>query len=286
MARRARPRILIVGCGAVGLVVARILAPRCHVFALSRSDTRDMNLRSMGVTPLHADLDDPATLYRITGLADHVIHLAPPSPTGSFDKRTRHLLASLGPVRALAYVSTTGVYGDCGGARIDETRTTNPQSERAVRRVDAELVLRAWAQRRQVRLTVLRAPGIYGHDRLPLRRLIDGLPVLRREEDIYSNHIHMQDLARMIVAALSRGAALRTFNACDSSEMLMGDYFDLVADAKQLPRPPRRQKSDLPAFLSEMQLSFMRESRRISNSRILSELGIALRYPSVAEALR
>ncbi len=281
-------KILIVGSGDVARRILSQWLPtvdRLRVFALLRDARRLADWRQAGVTPVLADLDDRASLDRLAGLADIVLHLAPPPNQGDHDTRTRHLLAALSKAgslpRCLIYVSTTGVYGDCAGALIDETRRLNPESARAARRVDAERQLRAWGARHQVRVCILRAPGIYAADRLPLARLQNGLPALVDRDDVFTNHIHADDLAAACLAAIRHGLANRTYNAVDDTQLKMADYFDLVADAFALPRPPRLSRADLQAAVSPVQWSFMRESRRIANRRLKNELKLRLAYPSV-----
>jgi nucleoside-diphosphate-sugar epimerase len=239
--------------------------------------------------PILGDLDKPDSLWRLSGLAETVIHLAPPQNTGHRDCRTRNLLRILAQgsdtVRRLIYVSTTGVYGDHAGARVSELTPVNPQSERAKRRVDAESSLRLWAPAHGVALTILRVPGIYAVDRLPVDRIKAGTPALVSAEDAYSNHIQSDDLARLVCAAVYHGKPQRVINACDGGETKMGDYFDEVADAFGLDRPPRLPGTELEKIVSPMLWSFMRESRRVTNKR-LSELKTPLRYPSVAEFLK
>ncbi|MBS0308919.1 MAG: SDR family oxidoreductase [Proteobacteria bacterium] len=282
-----KPRLLIVGCGDVGMRLLPLLRQRFRVFALTSQPTRCAELRAAGAAPVLADLDRPETLARLATLARRIVHLAPPQSEGEIDQRTRNLAAILPERAALVYVSTSGVYGDCQGAWVDETRTLAPRSARAVRRVDAERVLRAWARRSSSRLAILRVPGIYdGSERLPLERLRKGTPALLAEQDVYTNHIHADDLARLIVVALQRGLPCRAYNASDDSSMKMGEYFDLVADALQLPRPPRLPAEELQRQVSPMLWSFMSESRRLSNARIKAELGVRLRYPRVIDVLR
>ena len=283
-------RLLIIGCGDVGLRVLRQLAGRWRVFALTSSPERAAALRAAGAVPLLGNLDDPATLARLAGLADRVLHLAPPAPRGDTDMRTRALLGALArkPPVVLVYASTTGVYGDCGGALIDETRALNPGTDRARRRVDAEAQLRAFGRRHGTRIGLLRIPGIYARDREgghPRERLARGMPVLRREEDVFTNHIHADDLARACVLALLRGLPQRAVNVCDDSQLLMGDYVDLAADLAGLPRPERISRDAAAARLSPMQLSFWRESRRIGNQRLVRELRLRLRYPTPRDGL-
>ncbi|MDD2721419.1 MAG: SDR family oxidoreductase [Gallionella sp.] len=281
-------RILIIGSGDVALRTLPLLTVRYHVYALVRNPAYCENLRKLGVTPIVGDLDDRASLTHLAGLADAVLHLAPPPVNGATDPRTRNLLAALARGRAprkLVYISTSGVYGDCGGAWVSEVRPLAAQSPRAQRRVDAEHQVRDWARRNRVNACILRVPGIYAADRLPLDRLHAGSPAIRADEDSYSNHIHADDLARICVAALHRGAACRVYHATDDDQMKMGDYFDAVADAHGLPRPPRMARAEVRERVSPMMWSFMAESRRLTNQRLKRELRVRLQYPTVADFL-
>jgi nucleoside-diphosphate-sugar epimerase len=285
----AKKRLLIVGCGDV----ARRALPRWlahyEVAALVRSP--DPALAVSGLRLCIGDLDRPQTLAALAGAADLIVHTAPPPDSGAQDTRTRNLLASLTRTpdgaamlpQRLVYISTSGVYGDCGGAQVDESHPVNPQTARARRRVDAEDVLARWCGEHGVALVVLRAPGIYAADRLPLAHLTRGVPVLAPEDDVYTNHIHADDLATMLAAGLSAGAG--AYNASDDSEMKMGDYFDLVADRMGLPRLPRVRRAEAAARIPPGLLSFMGESRRLLNGRVKAELGIRLRYPTVYEGV-
>ena len=290
--RRARqPALLIVGCGDVGLRVLKLLRGRWRVLALTSTPARREALREAGAVPLLGNLDDAATLGRLGGLADAVLHLAPPPSSGEHDPRTRHLLQALargGRVRRIVYASTSGVYGDCDDARFDETRAVQPTTARARRRVDAEAQLRWVGRRSGVAVSLLRIPGIYAADRdggHPRDRLQRGTPVLRATDDVYTNHIHADDLARACVAALHRALPQRVLHVSDDTELRMGDYFDLAADLCGLPRPPRISRAEATAQLSPLQLSFMSESRRLDNRRLKRELKLRLRYPTVAEGL-
>jgi nucleoside-diphosphate-sugar epimerase len=280
-----RPRLLIVGCGDVGMRLLPLLRTRFRVFAVTSQPGRCAELRALGAVPLVADLDRPATLRRLAGLAHYVVHLAPPQSDGALDMRSRHLTTILPEHGRLVYVSTSGVYGDCGGALIDESRPVAPRNGRAQRRVDAEQVLRAWAVRNGTTLSILRVPGIYAADRLPLKRLQQGTPALAEAEDVYTNHIHADDLASIVAQALLRGRPNRVYHAVDDSAMKMGQYFDAVADAYALPRPPRLPRAELVQVVTPTLLSFMSESRRMCNARLKKELGVRLRYPTVAHAL-
>jgi len=284
-----KPSLLIIGCGDIGLRVAKQLSRSHRVFALTSSPSRLQELREVGATPILGNLDHPDTLWRLSGLAQTVIHLAPPQNQGNRDCRTRNLIRILSQasntVRRLIYISTTGVYGNHRGAKVSEATPVSPESERAQRRVDAERALRLWAPAHGVALTILRVPGIYASDRLPIERIQSQTPALLPEEDAYSNHIHSDDLARLVCAAVYHGKPQRIINTCDGGETKMGDYFDEVADAFGMNRPPRMSSSELQHIVSPMLWSFMRESRRVTNTR-LHELKTPLRYPSVAHFLK
>ena len=281
--------LLIVGCGDVARRTLPRLLGHYRVFALLRDPAQCVCWRAMGARPIVADLDRPVSLRRIAGLADIVLHFAPPSGYGSGDARMRRFLATLSLAKSLpqrlVYVSTSGVYGDCAGARIDETCPARPITPRARRRVDAERQLRRFGRQNKVRVSILRAPGIYAQDRLPLERLQKGVCALRAEDDVYTNHIHANDLAMLVCAALRYGRANRCYNATDDSEMKMAEYFDLVADRFSLPRVPRISRGEAQTQMSQLQLSFMSESRRLGNQRIKNELRAQLRYPQIEDGV-
>lgn len=298
---KRRPTLLIVGCGDVGLRVLRVLRERgltgpgrhgWRVLALSSSPQRAPLLRAAGAVPVPGNLDEEASLRRLAGLADAVLHLAPPPLQGRRDPRTAHLLQALSrrmPPSRFVYMSTTGVYGDCRGAWAPETRPLNPQTDRAHRRVDAERQVRSWARRCGVGASLLRVPGIYALDREggdPRERVRRGSPSLVPSEDGYTNHIHADDLARIVLAALNHGAALRSYNTSDDGDLRTGDHYDRVADLSGLPRPRRITWEQAQKELSPMQLSFWGESRRLDNTRMKSELGVRLGYARVEDALK
>jgi nucleoside-diphosphate-sugar epimerase len=293
--RFRRSRLLIVGCGDVGQRVAAQLPPGVRLLALTSSPERLASLRAQGITPLQGNLDQPATLRRLSGLATRVLHLAPP-PTENLtdwrrDPRTLSLLRALrlrSLPHAVVYGSTSGVYGDCAGEWVNEVRAVNPGTPRAQRRVDAEQQLRFFGRASGTRVHALRIPGIYAPDReggTPRPRLLKGTAVLQAEDDVYTNHIHANDLARACIAALWRGLPQRITNVSDNTELKMGDYFDMAADLYGLPKPPRLSRSTAQQQLPLMLLSFMGESRRLDNTRLERELRLPLRYPTVREGL-
>ena len=277
-------RVLLIGCGDVALRAASLLRGRARICGLTRRADDVPKLRALGIVPIVADLDDFATLQRIRVAPQAVLHCAPPPSDGRDDPRTRRLLAALTRAQIIpqrfVYVSTSGVYGDCAGARVDETRPRRAQTPRGRRRVAAEDRLREWAARHGVQLALLRAPGIYAQTRLPLERIRQGTPVLAPDDDVYTNHIHADDLARAVVAALFRGRPNRAYNVTDDAEMKMGGWFDTVADAFHLPRPPRVTWEEAEQRIAPMLLSFMSESRRLGNGRMKRELRVRLTYPT------
>lgn len=281
-------RLLIIGCGDVAMRAIPLLTRRYRVFALVRNPVYREKMRALGVLPIVGDLDDRASLARIAGLADAVLHFAPPANNGTRDTRTLNLLSALSrgalPTQ-LVYIGTSGVYGDCGGAVVSESRPLHPQTARAQRRIDAERQIRSWVKRNHVKASILRVPGIYAVDRLPLARLQQGLPCIADSEDSFTNHIHADDLARIAIAALRYGKACRVYHASDDSQLKMGEYFDAVADAFGLPHPPRVSRAEAQRVLPDTLLSFMNESRRLNNRRMKRELRLQLHYPTVADML-
>ena len=277
-------RILLVGCGDIALRTARLLRHKARLYGITRRTEDAARLRAHGVVPVIADLDRLDSLRRVPSTPFGVLHFAPPPGDGRDDPRTKRLIAALARARSIprrfVYISTSGVYGDCAGARIDERRPRRAGTPRAQRRAYAEDLLRAWAARHRVHLAILRSPGIYSGTRLPLERLRQGSPVLGSDEDVFTNHIHADDLARAVVAALFRGLPNRAYNVTDDAEMKMGAWFDAVADAFHLPRPPRVTWEEAEHRMAPLLLSFMSESRRLSNDRMKRELRLRLRYPT------
>lgn len=267
-------RLLIVGYGDVARRTVPLLDLPFELTILSRSSGMD--------------LDRPESLKALEPV-DAVLHCAPPPSSGVADTRTANLLAAFDNARILptrfVYISTSGVYGDCAGALVDETRALNPQNARARRRADAEARLALWCSSRGAALVVLRAPGIYAADRLPLARLRARTPVLRDADDVYTNHVHADDLAAICVRALEDSAPAGIYNASDDTRLRMGEWFDLVADRAGLPRPPRIAREEAGGRMPPELLSFMNESRQLDNGRLKRTLGVRLRYPTVKEGL-
>lgn len=293
-ARFRRTRLLIVGCGDVGLRVLPRVTGRWTVRVLTSQPERRAALRAAGASPVLGNLDDAGSLRRLARLAPRVLMLAPPPAQGSVDPRMTALARVLrrpgpsGVLRRLVYVSTTGVYGDVGGAWIDECAPCAPRTDRARRRVAAERAVRSLGAAAGWCASILRVPGIYAGDREggPAARVRRGAPVLVPAEDVYTNHIHADDLARTGLAALFRGAPQRVYHVCDDSQRRMGEHFEAVAEACGLPPPPRITRAQAAEQLSPVLLSFLSESRRLSNARMKKELRVQLLYPDVLAALK
>ena len=287
--------LLIVGCGDIALRTAPLLQKNYRVLGLYRNLSSVDQLHSHGIIPIYGNLDLPRSLEKLGGIAQLVVHLAPPPNQGLRDYRTANLLSALTrrtkkhvailPQR-LIYISTSGVYGDCQGMLIDETYPVHPENGRAIRRIDAERQIRNWGKRNHIPVSVLRVPGIYAANRLPLTRLREGHPAILDTEDSYTNHIHADDLARIIVAALQHAKPNRIYHTCDDSHLRMGEYFDLVADHFGLPRPPRITRNQAQDQISPTMLSFMKESRQLNNLRMKKELYVNLLYPTVYDGIK
>ena len=277
-------RVLLIGCGDIALRTAHLLQGRVRLYGVTRRPDDVPKLRQRGIVPILADLDRFHSLERLRAAPFAVLHFAPPPGEGRDDPRTARLIAALtnGKIipQRFVYISTSGVYGDCAGSRVTESRPRRAQTPRARRRAAAEDRLREWARRFGVRLSILRVPGIYAETRLPIERVKQGTPVLRAENDVFTNHIHADDLARTIVAALFRGKPNRAYNVADDGELKLGGWMDAVADAFRLPRPPRVSWEEAESKIAPMLLSFMNESRRLINTRMKRELRVRLRYPT------
>jgi nucleoside-diphosphate-sugar epimerase len=201
----------------------------------------------------------------------------------------RHFCKAADPAQVPAkviYISTSGVYGDCGGAWVTEATPVNPQTSRAKRRLDAENVLREWGKAANVPVVILRVTGIYGAGRLPLVRLQQQHPVLLDAESPPTNRIHADDLAMVCMAAAERGEDGEIFNVSDGCPGTMTQYFNAAADLLGLPRPPQVPMSEAQQVMTPMMLSYLTETRRMDNRRMLERLGVILHYPNLEEGLK
>jgi nucleoside-diphosphate-sugar epimerase len=286
--------VLITGCGDIGRRVAALLPTgQYDVAGIVRSQESAEKLGKSGLRALCIDLDrlDPDMEPRLDqGCRDtDIFYFAPPPPSGERDLRMRAFLGVLSgktAVRRIVYISTSAVYGDCQGAWITETQPLNPATPRGHRRRDAEQQLLAWCQAQSTQWIILRVPGIYGPGKLPLARLRKGTPVLREKDSPYTNRIHADDLAAICVAAMHSPVANTVYNVSDGHPGNMTDYFFRVADAAGLPRPAEVSREEAQTVLSAGMLSFLQDSRRMDNSKLLGELEIELQYPDLEAGLR
>jgi len=278
----------IVGCGDIGVRLARRLLDQGHeVAGWVRSRGSVEAVTGLGIHAHGVDLDRADR--PLPGLAgQQVYYLVPPPPAGREDTRVARLLdgmACAGAPRRVVYLSTSGVYGDCRGAWVDEERPPAPRADRAWRRLDAERRWQAWCAACGVELVILRVAGIYGPGKLPVKRLRSGQPMVAEADSPITNHIHSQDLVRVCLAAMQRGRNGEVYNVSDGHPGTMTGYFNQVADALGLPRPPVISLAEAQSRLSPGMRSYLRESRRLNNRKLLGELGVALEYPDLEQGL-
>jgi nucleoside-diphosphate-sugar epimerase len=276
--------VFIAGCGDIGLRIAAISqAHGLRVTGLVSRRESSARLQAADVMPVVADLD--AQVPALPDLRDAtVFYLAPPARQGDDDARLRNFLQALRSARVLVYLSTSAVYGDCGGAWVDETAAVNPGSARGRRRAAAETHALAWGQAQGMPVKILRVPGIYGPGRLPVERLQRGLPVLHEADSPWTNRIHADDLAQAAVLIAGHGEPAAAYNVSDGNPTTMSDYFNRCADLLGLPRPPQVALAEARTRLTPEMMSFLEESKRLGTRR-LRALGWAPRYPTLAEGL-
>jgi nucleoside-diphosphate-sugar epimerase len=282
--------LLIIGCGDIGVRVAQLenQAGR-EVSGLVRSDAGAERLRSHGIAPVMGTLDDLTSLTNLPTAGKLVYYFAPPTGGGPFDSRMRNFCKAVGDGQLpgkVVYMSTSGVYGDCGGAWVTEETPLNPQTSRAQRRVDAETTLQEWGREHSVPIVILRVTGIYGPGRLPLARIQQGHPVLREEESPPTNRIHADDLAEVCVQAAEKAADGDIFNVSDGQPGTMTQYFNLVSDLLGLPRLPQVDMDEAKRVMNPMMLSYLTETRRMSNQKMIDQLGVILSYPNLEAGLK
>jgi len=271
---------LIAGCGYTGTRLARRRVERGPVLALVKSEASAVRIQAReGIRAVPVDLDGGAAFLVPEDLAA-VAYLAPPAGPGGEDGRFRRFLGALGGARprVLLYVSTTGVYGDTGGAAVDEATPPAPGDERARQRLHAEGQARRWCEARGVRCAILRVAAIYGPHRLPLERLRRGEPVLRAADSGPGNRIHVDDLVAACEAALERPVS-GVFNVTDGYPEGMAAFTKRVAALAGLPLPREIGWSEAQDVLSPGLLAFLRESRRVLNERLVRDLGVRPRRP-------
>lgn len=285
-------KICISGCGDIGIRVATQLQAlgnqAVEIYGLVRRSQAQDRLRALNITPIIVDLDCLGPDQVLPTRDAVIFHFVPPPTSGQCDPRIRALLSACerdGNPTKVILLSTTAVYGDCQGQWIDESVPVNPQTDRGRRRLDAEIALKKWATRHAIPYVILRVSGIYGPGRLPIERLKKGLPILREDQAPFSNRIHQDDLATVCVAAAERAPNGSIYNVCDGHPSTMSHYFKSIARALGLPAPPEIDYEQAKQQLSAGMFSYLSESRRLSNARMLDELKISLRYPDLATGL-
>ena len=282
---KTNPNILIAGCGYIGKKVARLLAQQSvDFYALVHSASSMQYCQQQHIKARQIDLDTPQQALPVS--ARTILYTIPPQASGDTDKRIGIFLKALQQApETLVLISTTGVYGDCGGAWIDETSPTRPQADRAKRRLNAEQQAQDYAQQHGCKLIILRVAGIYGVDKLPLKRIKSGEPILREEDSGFSNRIHADDLAQICVSACTSKHMNGIYNCTDGHPGTMCDYFVRIARALDLPAPPQINMQQAQQQLSAGMLSYLQESRRIKNDRLLADLEQPLQYPELQQGL-
>jgi nucleoside-diphosphate-sugar epimerase len=282
--------VLIVGCGDIGRRVALLLqAAGREVTGLVRSKKSAVPLAESGIRSLAVNLNDPDELENLPGAGGLVFYFASPPGGGITDPKVCNFCAAASGSKApkrVVYISTSGVYGDCGGAVVTEKTPVNPQTTRAKRRYYAEQTFKQWGQAQGVEVIILRVTGIYGPGRLPLSRLHEGHPLLRIEESLPTNRIHADDLAQVCVAAAEKADPGDIFNVSDGHPSTMTEYFLALADLCGIPHPPLISMEAARQVMAPLMLSYLTESRRMDNTRMLTKLGVRLLYPDLSEGLK
>ena len=291
--------VLIIGCGDIGQRVAGLCQQTgVTVFGLIHSENTEKQLKTLKISPIRGDLGQISSIkgvisqYREEIVGSNILYLAPPPSVGLTDPNMQNFLLALSEEQKLdnlpskiILISTTAVYGDCHGEWITEEQPVNPQTERGKRRLDAENQLRAWSTITSVPIVILRVGGIYGDGRLPIDRIKKGLPILKEEDSPFTNRIHQDDLAQICVAALEKGKDREVYNVSDGQPSTMSYYFKAVAKANGLPQPPEVTKEEAEKVMTAGMLSYLKESRRLENHKILKGLGITLSYKTLDEGL-
>lgn len=282
-------KLLIIGCGDIGRRVAHLaLHEYSHIIALVRTLEKRVLLEESGIDTIIGNLDDPAALAALPTAGSDVCYFAPPPGGGVVDTRMQNFCSVIPggmEPNKIVYLSTSGVYGDCGDAAVTEETPPNPSTTRARRRLNAETTLTEWGRERGVPVIILRVTGIYGPGRLPLMHLMSGAPLLKESEAPVTNRIHADDLAAVCIAALVKGNGGDIFNVSDGEHGTMTHYFNAVADLLGIPLPPQVGRDEAAKVMPPLLYSYFCESRRIDNRKIIDKLGITLRYPTLAKGL-
>ncbi len=282
--------VLIIGCGDIGVRVARLVQQTgSKISGLARSEGSAERLRAFGIEPVMGNLDDAASLTDLPTAGKLVFYFASPPGGGPVDGRMRKFCQAVDSGQLpskVVYISTSGVYGDCGGEWVTEETAINPQTSRAQRRADAEAILQEWGRVHDVPVVVLRVTGIYGPGRLPLARIQQGHPILREEESPPTNRIYADDLAAVCVRAAEKAMAGDIFNVSDGQPGTMTQFFNAVSDLLGLSRLPQVDMAEAKKVMNPMMLSYLTETRRMNNRKMVEQLGVTLMYPDIESGLK
>jgi nucleoside-diphosphate-sugar epimerase len=285
-------RALAVGCGYVGLHLARALVREgATVLATSRSEERFPEIEGAGARPALAEALEPATLRPLAAWRPHVVFdLVRPQATGE-DRYTAWGTHNIGAafadagLEALVYLSSTSVYGRRGGEWTDEKTPVAPSSPLGKARVESERVYLELCHERGLPVRVCRVPGIYGPGRTLRGRLETGAYRRVDDEGLWVSRIHVDDLVEGLIAAWLRGAPGETYLLCDDEPVTGQEYAELTASLLALPLPPAVDREDIRQESSTSVFERRIAARRCSNRRMREELLVALRYPSVREGV-
>ena len=284
---------VIIGCGDIGRRVIKGLLSQGHnetdIIGLVNTVESTERCAKLGVIGLRFDLD---TLNRNLSFCSesYVYYMVPPQKSGVSDTRSQAILdhftqEEIKP-KKVVLISTTGVYGDCDGQWVTEETVTKPQTDRGKRRLDSEQQWQQWGRENKVPVIILRVPGIYAYSRLPEQRIKKQIPVVRPEDCGFTNRIHADDLALMCIAAIRKGKQGEIFNATDGQPGKISDYLQEAAKALNLEPLPEISMEEGKSLLSKEMLSYLNESRKISNEKILKMLNIDLRHPNFREGIK
>lgn len=282
-------KVFIAGCGYIGERIARLTRDDGKsVTCMVRSSNHVSRLSENGFNAIACSLDDIAAIPQMDIAGSTFFYLVPPPGGGITDTRARNFIASLAntpPPSKIVYISATSVYSEAAGGIVTEDSPVEPVSAMGKRRLDAEAAFLQYGQANHVPVVILRVSGIYGPGRLPLMQISQGQPLLREEESGPSNRIHADDLAAVCLAAAEFGEGGDIFNVSDGHPSSMTSYFNACADTLKLPRQPQVSLDEARLVMSPLMFSYISESRVVDSGRMLKQLNVKLRYPTVQEGL-
>ena len=280
---------IILGCGQVGRqLCAQLSNTNNDFYCVVKTQSSIDWLKSLNYQAIAFDLDTKQDLPANIRLAGNdIYYFVPPSSSDLTDHRIDYFLSLCKTKlpRRIVYISTSGVYGDCGGEWVNENYPVSPTTDRAKRRAYAEQSLINFCLESGCEYNILRVGGIYGPERLPIERL-KSITVICPEEAPFSNRIHVSDLAAVCLAAMQSEIHGEIFNVADGHPTSMTDYFYQLADMANIPRPPCVPLALAGEKLSPGMLSFIKESRRLSIEKMNSLLNVTLNFPSLQAGLK